>query len=87
MKPIMKTKTLSPKQWEKLQLANARYDGFNAALKAMRSVFSAAEHHHIRDVIKAVDHTRGDPSIMRLLRSELRAKARPVEIGLKAKAK
>lgn len=73
MKPTMKRITLTPKQWEKMQLANARHDGFLAACKAMRRVFSDPEH---KAIINAVDHVQGDPRIVRLLRSELRAKAK-----------
>jgi hypothetical protein len=76
MKPTMKPTTLTPKQWEKMQLARAHNDGFNAACKAMRQVFSAVEHKAVREIINAVEHTQGEPSIMRRLRSELRAKAR-----------
>jgi hypothetical protein len=76
MKPTMKTITLTPKQLEKKRLYHAHHDGFEAACTAMRQVFSAAQHKWIRDAINAVDHTRGEPSIIRLLRSELRAKAR-----------
>jgi hypothetical protein len=76
MKPTMKTEAFSPKQWEKMQLANARHDGFLAVCDAMRRVFSAPEHRSIREIINAVDHAQGDPSIVRLLRSELRSKTR-----------
>ena len=69
-------KKLTPKQRKKMQLARAHNDGFDAACKAMRQVFSAVEYKAIREVINAVDHTRGEPSMVRLLRSELRAKAR-----------
>jgi hypothetical protein len=67
-------KTLTPKQGEKMQIANAWNDGFLAACKAMRQVFSAPEHKGIRKIINAVNHTQGDPSLMRMLRNELRAK-------------
>jgi hypothetical protein len=70
------TKTLTKKQWEKMLVDEARHDGFVAACDAMRRVFSAPEHKVIRDIINAVDHTQGDPSTMRRLRSELRAKAK-----------
>jgi hypothetical protein len=72
------TKTLTPKQREKMKIANARHDGFLAACEAMRRIFSAPEHKAIRKIIDAVDHTQGDPSMVRLLRSELRVKARKV---------
>jgi hypothetical protein len=70
------TKTLTPQQWEKMQIINAYHDGFLAACEAMRKVYSAAEHKEIRRVIDAVDHTQGEPSMVRQLRREMKAKGK-----------
>ena len=74
LKPTMKT--LSSKQGEKMQLARAHNDGFSAACRAMRQVFSGGEHKAIREIINAVEHTQGEHSLVRQLHSELRAKAK-----------
>jgi hypothetical protein len=76
MPVTFKTVTLTPKQAEKMRVRNAYHDGFLAACEAMRKVYSAAEHKEIRQVIDAVDHTQGEPSIMRQLRRELGLKAK-----------
>jgi hypothetical protein len=73
---MIRTRTLTAKQMQKMLVARARHEGFLAACEAMRRVYSAPEHKEIRQVIDAVDHTHGDPSTVRLLRSELRAKKR-----------
>jgi hypothetical protein len=74
--PKFKTVTLTPKQAEKMLVRDAYHDGFRAACEAMRKVYSAAEHKEIRRVIDAVDHTQGDPFMVRVLRSELRTGSR-----------
>jgi hypothetical protein len=66
------TKTLTPKQLQKIQLSAAYHTGFSAACDALLGVFSAAEHTAIRDIISTVDHIQGDPRMVRLLRSQLR---------------
>jgi hypothetical protein len=71
------TKTLSAKQLQKMQLAGAYHDGFSAACDALLNVFNAAEHKAIRDIISTVDHTQGDPRMVRILRRELRVESEP----------
>lgn len=73
------TKRYTPKQWQKKQLADARYDGFKAACKAVRRVFGARQHKAIRDVVHAVEHVQGDRASMRLFRSKLRLKVTTVK--------
>jgi hypothetical protein len=68
----MTTRTVSAKQMQKMQLSAAYHEGFSAACDALLSVFSAAEHEAIRDIISTVDHIQGDPRMVRLLRTELR---------------
>ncbi len=68
---ITKTRTISAKQLQKMQVSAAYHEGFSAACDALLKVFSAAEHKAIRDIISTVDHIQGDPRMVRQLRRGL----------------